>query len=165
MSELAEDAPADSALIKQLFFSMLPQNVKAILAPMVEISSAHHLATSADRIVDILKQPAFSATLQPQAEFSSFSPASAHDTIQSLVILQALERLTKELGDMRGRRLIDVNTALKSTVPSISPLVFIAASDDPFQALLAFFPEFCGEQTYSIHKTSYRDHWSACVFT
>ena len=56
MRELAEDVPADSALIKQLFFSRLPQNVQAILTPMVEISPADHLVTSTDRIVDIVRQ-------------------------------------------------------------------------------------------------------------
>ena len=45
MKRLAEDVPADSALIKQLFFLRLPLNVHAILEPMVEISSADHLVT------------------------------------------------------------------------------------------------------------------------
>ena len=63
MRELAEDVPADSTLIKQLFFSRLPQNVQEILAPMVEISSVNHLVASADRIVDISRQPASSAIL------------------------------------------------------------------------------------------------------
>ena len=47
---------------------------------------------------------------------------------------------------MRGHRLIDVNTelsvpGLKSMVSSFIIVFFIAASDDPFQALLSSFPE------------------------
>ena len=97
MRELVEDAPADRALIKQNFFSRLPQNVTAIFALMVEISSANHLATSADRIVDIVKQPASYAPPQPQAEVSTFFPMPTHDTNQSSAILQTQERLTKEV--------------------------------------------------------------------
>ena len=62
---------------------------------------------------------------------------------------------------VRGRRLIDANTelsvpGLKSMVPSINPIFFIAASDDPFQALLSSFPELTNlnflmsKPTYSI---------------
>ena len=53
------------------------------MASMVEISSADHLATSADRIMNIVRQPASYATPQPQAEVSPFSPTSTHDTNQS----------------------------------------------------------------------------------
>lgn len=74
--KVAEDAPADSALIKQLFFSRLLQNVQVILAPIVEISSANHLATLAARRVDISRQLAFFATLH----VSSFSPTLTYDT-------------------------------------------------------------------------------------
>ena len=95
--ELLEDAPADSTLIKQLFFSRLPQNVQEILALIVEINSVDHLVGSADRIVDITRQPASSATFQLPAEVSSFSSVSTHDTNQSLAILQAIEQLTKEV--------------------------------------------------------------------
>ena len=50
------------------------------------------------------------------------------------------------LVDMRRRRLIDANTelsvpGLKSIVSSISPVFFIAASDDTFQTLLSSFPD------------------------
>ena len=80
--ELAEDEPADSALIKQLFFSRLSQNVQAILVPMVVISSADYLATSADRIVDIVRQPAFHTTPPPQSEVFPFSPTpTQHQSI------------------------------------------------------------------------------------
>ena len=48
MRELAEDVSFDSALIKQLFFSRLPPQVKAILAPMAEKSSVDVIASFAD---------------------------------------------------------------------------------------------------------------------
>ena len=57
MRELAEDIPADSAIIKQLFFSRLPPQVKAILAPMVEKSSVDVIVSSADKVMEFTKGP------------------------------------------------------------------------------------------------------------
>ena len=73
MRELAEDVPADSALINKLFFSRLPPQVKVILAPMVEKSTVDVIAFSADKVMDFMKEP-ISASL-PQAEVSTCSTA------------------------------------------------------------------------------------------
>ena len=110
--ELAEDAPAHSALIKQLFFSILHQNVQAILAPMFEIISADHLTTSADRIVDIAKQPTSYATPQPQAEVSSLCLTPTHDTNQSL------EQITKEVRKLNVTRSQSPRRRFQSRSPS-----------------------------------------------
>ena len=63
------------------------------------------------------------------------------------------------LVDMRGRRLIDTNTELsvpdlKSTVSSLCPVFFIAASDDPFQALLSSFLELTN-QNFVVSKPTH----------
>ena len=56
MKELAEDVPADNALIKQLFFPRLPPQVKTILAPMVEKSPVDVIASSANKVMDYTKR-------------------------------------------------------------------------------------------------------------
>ena len=50
MRELTKDVPADCAIIKQLFFSRLSPQVKAILAPMTEKSSVDLIASSANKV-------------------------------------------------------------------------------------------------------------------
>ena len=56
MRELAEDIPADSIIIKQLFFSRLPSQGKAIVAPMVEKRSVDVIASSADKVMEFTKE-------------------------------------------------------------------------------------------------------------
>ena len=73
MRELAEDVPADIAIIKQLFFSRLPSQVKAILAPMVEKSSVDVIASSADKVMEFTKGPITTSIPQPKAEVSTLS--------------------------------------------------------------------------------------------
>lgn len=121
MRELAEDAPPDSALLKQLFFSRLPPEVKAILAPMMETGTIDQLASSADKIMVFTKKPASFAIPQPHAEVSSFSPASTPDSNQSLTslaILQAIERLSKEIQKLNVSRSQSPRRRFQSRSPS-----------------------------------------------
>ena len=57
MRQLIDGTEADEALLKQLFFSRLPTNVQAILAPMKNTSSTAQLAESADGILEISHPP------------------------------------------------------------------------------------------------------------
>ena len=79
------------------------------------------------------------------------------------------------LVDMRGRQLIDANTelsflGLKSTVSSISPVFFIATSDDTFQTLLSSFPDLTNLNFVVSKPTHYTKHHIEsigvpCIFT
>ena len=69
MRELT-DVPADSAIIKQLFFSSLPPQIKAILAPMEEKISVDVIASSADIMMEFTKWPITGSIPQPKAEGS-----------------------------------------------------------------------------------------------
>ena len=98
MRELTEDVPADSAIIKQLFFSRLPSQVKAILVPMVEKSSVDVIASSADKVMEFT----ITASIpQPKAEVSTLlGTQAAGNTSQvatQVAILDAVERLTQEI--------------------------------------------------------------------
>ena len=96
MRELT-DVPANSVLIKQLFFSWLPPQVKAILAPMVEKSSVDVIASSADKIMYFTKGPITAPIPQSQAEVSTLSAAAGNTSQHAtyVAILDAMERLTK----------------------------------------------------------------------
>lgn len=106
MRELAEDVPADSALIKQLFISRLPSQVKAILAPMVEKQSVDTIAALADRVMEFSRGPTTAAIPQPQAEVFTHAAATGNASrdATSLAILDAIERLTKEVKKLNATR-------------------------------------------------------------
>ena len=98
MRELTEDVPADSAIIKQLFFSRLPPQIKAILAPMVEKSSVDVTASSADKVMEFTKGPITASIPQPKAEVSTLSAAGNTSQVDTQVdILDAEERLIQEI--------------------------------------------------------------------
>ena len=98
MRELAEDVPTNSAIIKQLFFSRLPPQVKAILAPMVEKSPVDVIASSADKVMEFTKGPITASIPQPKAEVSILSAAGNTSQVATQVaILNAVERLTQEI--------------------------------------------------------------------
>ena len=99
MGELAEDVPADSALIKQLFFSRLPPQVKATLVPMEEKSSVDVIASSADKVMDFTKEPITASIPQSQAKVSTLSAAAGNTNQEAtyVAILNTIKRLTKEV--------------------------------------------------------------------
>ena len=116
--ELAEDVPADSAIIKQLFFSRLPPQVKAILAPMVEKSSVDVIASSADKVMEFTKGPITASIPQPKAEVSTLSAAAARKVATQVAILDPLERLTLEIRKLAVVRLYSPRRQHKSCFPS-----------------------------------------------
>ena len=98
MWELAEDVPADSAFIKQLFFSRLPPQVKAILAPMVEKSSVDVIASSVDKVMNFTKGPITASIPQSQVDVSMCSAAgNTSQETTHVAILDTIELLTKEV--------------------------------------------------------------------
>ena len=118
MRELA-DAPTDSAIIKQLFFSRLPPQVKAILAPMVEKSSADVIASSANKVMDFTKGPITASIPQPKAEVSTLSAAGNTSQVATQVtILDALKRLTNEISKLAVGRSQLPRCRYKSRSPS-----------------------------------------------
>lgn len=103
MRELAEDVPPDSALIKQLFFSRLPAQVKAILAPMFEKHTVDVVAASADKVMDFVRGPTTAAIPQQPAEVPA-GTANVRQDATSVAILTAIERLTREVSKLNMGR-------------------------------------------------------------
>ena len=98
MKELTEDVSADSAIIKQLFFSKLPPEVKAILAPMAEKSSVDVIASSADKVMEFTKGLIIASTSLPKGEVSTLSATGNTSQVATQVaILDTLGRLTQEI--------------------------------------------------------------------
>ena len=120
MRELAEDVPADSAIIKQLFSSRLHPQVKAILASsMVEKSSVDVIASSADKVMEFTKGPITASIPQPKAEVSTLSGAGNTSQVATQVaIFNAVERLTQEIRKLAVVRSHSPRRQHKSRSPS-----------------------------------------------
>ena len=116
MRVLAEDAPTDSALIKQLFFLNLQPQVKAILTPIVEKSSVDVIASLADKVMDFTKGPITASIPQSQTEVSTFSTATGNTS--QVAILDAMEQVTKEVRKLVVGRSQSPRRRYKSRSPS-----------------------------------------------
>ena len=92
------DVPAYSAIIKQIFFSRLLLQAKAILAPMGEKSSVDVIASSADKVMEFTKGPITTSISKSKAEVSTLSASGNTSQVATqMPILDALERLTQEI--------------------------------------------------------------------
>ena len=128
MRELA-DVPTDSALIKHIFFSKLPPQVKEILAPMVEKSSTDVIASSGDRVMDFTKGPITASIPQSQGEvLTCFAAGNTNQEATYVAILKDMERLTKEIKRIsRGKVTIAETSMQKSFAIPTPPAPLIQA--------------------------------------
>lgn len=102
MRELIDGNQADEALLKQLFFSRLPANTQAILAPMKEGTSVAQLAEAADNILETTTHSSMAApvlnsgenALVPYREYKQFCRDMEHrlqlltDKLDQLLLMQ-----------------------------------------------------------------------------
>lgn len=109
---------SDSPLLKNIFFSHLPQNVQTILFTGLETNTVDQIASMADKILEFPGQLA-----APKSETQVLSIAVKPNTVSTGNILQRLDTLTQRMDKLIPILvLLIVRVITKDTVGTMTDL-------------------------------------------